>query len=65
MIGDLIVISSVVLAAAFWIAWLMRRDMREQVERPKHQFQDRVHQHDQRCRHDSAIGENKGHAHEQ
>lgn len=52
MISNAIVILSVVLAAVFWIAWLMRRDVREQIERPKHEFHDQVQQYDQQF-HDS------------
>jgi hypothetical protein len=59
MISNSIVISSILLAAAFWIAWLTRRDVRQQLERPKHEFQAHVQQYDQLCR-NPGIGENEG-----
>jgi hypothetical protein len=46
MIADVIVIASGVFAAAFSVAWLLRRDLREWIERPKYQFQDAVRQYD-------------------
>ena len=49
MISNLIVILSMVFAAAFFIAWLLRRDLRERIERPKHQFQDQLLRYDQKC----------------
>ena len=56
MISNAIVILSLLLAAAFWVAWLMRRDVRERIERPKQQFQERVRQHDQQC-HNKGVKE--------
>lgn len=53
MISTLIVIASVVLAAAFSLAWLVRRDLREQIERPKHEFQDQLREYDRQHRNDS------------
>jgi len=50
MISNSIVISSILLAAAFWIVWLTRRDVRRQLERPKHEFQAHVQEYDQLCR---------------
>ena len=52
MISTFIVIGSIVLAAAFTLAWLLRKDLREQVERPKYRFQDDLRQYDRRCRKD-------------
>lgn len=53
MISTLIVIASVVLAAAFSLAWLVRRDLRAQIERPKHEFQSRLREYDRHHRNDS------------
>lgn len=47
MITAIIVISSIVLAAVFTIAWLRNPALRRQIEHPKHCFQDQVRQHDQ------------------
>ena len=52
MISMLIVIGSLTLAVAFSLAWLLRSDLREQVERPKHSFQDQLRQYDRRCQKD-------------
>jgi hypothetical protein len=49
VISNSIVILSLLLAGGFWLAWLLRRDVRNQIEQPKHQFQDRVLQYDQQC----------------
>ena len=50
MITAIIVISSVVLAAVFTIAWLANPGLRRQIEHPKHCFQDQVQNYDQQCR---------------
>jgi hypothetical protein len=49
MITAIIVISSLVLAAAFTIAWLTNPALRRQIEHPKHCFQDQVQQYNQQC----------------
>lgn len=51
MISNLIVILSMVFAGAFTLTWLARQDLREQVERPKYHFQDRVSRYDHQCHH--------------
>jgi hypothetical protein len=56
MITDVIVIASVAMAAAFAVARFVRPDLRDQIERPKHGFQDRVRQYDRRCRDDGGEG---------
>lgn len=56
MISNLIVILSMVFAGAFFLAWLLRRDVREQIEQPKHRFQDRVLQYDRQC-HNQGVEE--------
>lgn len=40
-----------VFAGAFTLTWLARQDLREQVERPKYHFQDRVSRYDHQCHH--------------
>lgn len=57
MISNLIVILSMVFAGAFFLAWLLRGDLREQIEQPKHRFQDRVLQYDRQCH---SHGEEEG-----
>ena len=51
MITNIIVISSLVFAAAFFLVWLLRSDLREQIERPKYRFQDQLRDYDQQCEH--------------
>ncbi|MCH8134724.1 MAG: hypothetical protein IIB77_01950 [Proteobacteria bacterium] len=58
MISNLIVILSMVFAGAFFLAWLLRRDVREQIEQPKHGFQDRVLQYDRQC-HQQGVEEGR------
>jgi len=53
MISAIVIIASIVLAAAFSIAWLLLPGFRRAVERPKHSFQDQVTMYDRQC-HDSA-----------
>lgn len=50
MITNIIVVSSLALAAAFVVVWLVRSDVRERVERPKHRFLDRIERYDRQCR---------------
>jgi len=49
MITTIIVISSVLLAAIFTIAWLANPAFRRQIEQPKHCFQDQLQQYNQQC----------------
>lgn len=46
MITTIIVVASLALAAAFTLAWLLKPALREQIEAPKHLFQERVRQYD-------------------
>jgi len=41
-----IVLGSIGLAVAFVIVWLLRPDVREWVEQPKHRFQDATRRYD-------------------
>ena len=47
MITTIIVVASLVLAAAFTLAWLLKPSVREEIEAPKHLFHDQVRQYDQ------------------
>jgi hypothetical protein len=47
MITDIIVLSAIVFAAAFFAAWLVRPDLRAWIERPKYRFQRNVQSYDQ------------------
>ena len=47
MIVNLIVFSSVAFAVVFFIAWLLRPDLRAWIERPKYRFQLNVQSYDQ------------------
>ena len=49
MIATFIVVSSIALAAAFTIAWLVKPGFRRQIESPKHNFHDQVQRFDQQC----------------
>lgn len=46
MITDLIVVLSILLAAAFSVAWLARPGLRARIERPKYRFQENVKHYD-------------------
>ena len=46
MITDVIVLLSLVLAAAFSVAWLMRPGLRARIEKPKYRFQENVKHYD-------------------
>lgn len=50
MITAMIIVFSVILAAAYFVAWLTKPDLRKQIEYPKHCFQDQLRQYDQQCR---------------
>jgi len=49
VITNLIVIVTIVLACIYFLIWIIRQDFREQVERPKYQFQDRLEQYERQC----------------
>ena len=50
MITGVIVFSAVGFAAAFFVAWLVRPDLRAWIERPKYKFQANVQSYDHiRC----------------
>jgi len=57
MIAAFIVVSSVVLALVFTIAWLTRPGFRQRIESPKHAFANQVRQYDRHC-HD--VKDNSG-----
>ena len=46
MITTTIVLASLALAAAFTLTWLLKPSLREQIEAPKHLFQEQVQQYD-------------------
>jgi hypothetical protein len=50
---DAIVLTAIVCAAVFIAAWLLRRDLRAWIERPKYRFQANVRSYDQA---QSALG---------
>jgi hypothetical protein len=50
---DAIVLTAIVCAAVFIVAWLLRPDLRAWIERPKYRFQANVRSYDQV---QSAIG---------
>lgn len=50
MISATIVIASVVLALAYACAWFLNPRFRQQVEQPKHWFQDQLQKYDAECR---------------
>ena len=50
MITDVIVLSAIAFAVAFFVAWLARPDLRAWLERPKYRFQANVQTYDHvRC----------------
>ncbi|MBN4053793.1 hypothetical protein JYT97_02795 [Haliea sp. AH-315-K21] len=46
MITNVIVFGAIALAVLYFVTWMMRRDFREQIERPKHRFQDQINSYD-------------------
>ena len=52
MITDIIVGSAIGFAAAFFVAWLIRPDLRAWIERPKYRFQANVQSYDHARRRD-------------
>jgi hypothetical protein len=49
MITAFIVISSVILGGIFTLAWLLRPELRRQIESPKHNFQEQIRAYNQQC----------------
>ncbi len=58
MITAIIVISSVLLAAIFTVAWLTNPALRRQIEQPKHGFQEQVRQYNRQCRDAGELARN-------
>lgn len=57
MIGTLIVLGSLALAAVYAVAWWRRPGLRQTIEAPKHGFAARVKQYDETCHpHDERQG---------
>lgn len=52
MVINLIVGLILAFAGLFWLIWFVRRDLREQIELPKHNFQDNVQRYDEQCKTD-------------
>ena len=48
MIASLIVFGSIVFGAAFFLAWLVRPDLRAWIEKPKHRFHANLQRYDHR-----------------
>jgi len=44
-----IVVTSLLLAGAFSLAWLLGRDLRERIEQPKHGLAERLDRYDRTC----------------
>ena len=53
---DVIVLTAIVCAAVFVVAWLVRPDLRAWIERPKYRFQANVRSYDQA---QSALGRSR------
>ena len=49
MITNFIIASSVILALAFVIAWVVSPELRRRIESPKHAFQDQLERYNQHC----------------
>jgi hypothetical protein len=46
---DVIVFSSILFVALFFVAWLVRPDLRAWIEKPKYRFQANVQSYDQKA----------------
>ena len=49
MITAIVIIASLVLAAGYVVAWLLRPGLRREIEQPKHWVQDEVGRYDRQC----------------
>jgi hypothetical protein len=56
MTSMIIIVAAVALAVAFSLAWLFWPGLRDDVERPKHRFQDQVNRYDRRVRDAAGSG---------
>lgn len=54
MISSIVIIASLALAAAFLLAWILRPGLRQEIERPKHWFQDELRRYDRHCQSEQA-----------
>jgi hypothetical protein len=61
VITNFVVGAVVALAAAFVLAWLARKDFRDRIEQPKHNFLDRLERYDRQCS-ERSEGEASGRA---
>jgi hypothetical protein len=50
MITATIILASLVLAAAYTLAWFCLPRVRRQIEQPKHWFQEQVESYDRECK---------------
>jgi hypothetical protein len=48
MMTNAIVLGAIILAVLYSLVWIMRRDFRLQIERPKYRFQDQIEAYDKR-----------------
>jgi hypothetical protein len=55
MISATIIIASVVLALAYACVWCLNPRFRQQIEQPKHWFQDQIEQYDRNCQQTAAT----------
>jgi hypothetical protein len=55
MISATIIIASVVLALVYACVWLINPRFRQEIEQPKHWFQDQLEQYDRECQPTSAT----------
>jgi len=62
MITNFIIGSSVILALAFVIAWIISPELRRRIESPKHAFQDQLERYNRHC-HDK-VAEHGEHSNE-
>lgn len=56
MISTIIVVVSLSLAAAFFLAWLVKPGLRYRIEHPKYDFQERLRRYDMQFHTDSESG---------
>ena len=49
MISAIVILASLAFGLAFFLAWLLRPGLREEIERPKYWFQDQLRRYDRQC----------------
>jgi len=58
VISAIVIVASLVLATAFALMYALRPGLREEIERPKHWFQNQLDRYDRHCQNEREAGGN-------